>query len=62
MVLVLASNAYCFSIQGNWSLIAGQGVTINEPVVLTINDFIYQKQQILQKLTFIGCQQILLQA
>lgn len=55
-------NAYCYTVQGNWSLISGQAITINEPIVLGITDFIYQKQQILQKLTFLGCQQLLLQA
>ena len=50
-----------FSIQGQWEY---QGATDSsgQAVTLEIQDYIFRGQQILQKMIFRGCQQMLLQS
>jgi hypothetical protein len=62
LILVLLS-ASGYSIEGNWTLITARYLDLgNESIVLSISDYIFKGQSILQKMTFSGCQKLLLQA
>lgn len=61
MLAVLSISAY--SIQGNWTLTSARYLDLGkESIVLSISDYIYKSQSIMQKLAFFGCQKLLLQA
>jgi hypothetical protein len=63
LLLALVLSASSYSVQGNWTLLSARYLNLgNQPIVLNIADYIFKNQTILQKLTFIGCQQMLLQA
>lgn len=61
-ILLLAAIGHSFTLEGTWQYQLNPGSTTNQPVTLKIEDFIYREGTILQKLTFKGCRQILLQA
>jgi hypothetical protein len=61
MLAVLSITGY--SIQGNWTLTSARYLDLaKESIVLSVSDYIYKSQSIMQKLTFFGCQKLLLQA
>jgi hypothetical protein len=63
LLFLILQTAIGYSIQGNWTFVAGRGITLgNETVTLGIEDYIFKGQQILQKLTFVGCKNLMLQA
>jgi len=63
LLLLAIITVHSFSIQGNWTLTNARNLDLgNEAIVLNINDFVFRGQSILQRLTFIGCQRMLLQA
>lgn len=56
ILLVLINSSFCYSIQGNWSLLLLNGKSVSDQsVVLNIADFVFRNQSILQKLAFSGC-------
>lgn len=61
VLAVLSISAY--SIQGNWTLTSARYLDLgNETIVLSISDYIFKSQSIMQKLAFFGCQKLQLQA
>ena len=60
-LLLAASRAY--SVQGEWQLENGKGITEGRyPLTLTISDFVFRSENILQRLSFQECQEMLLQS
>lgn len=60
LALTIASG---FTIEGTWELQSTTGIDVStSPVTLNISDVIFRNQSILQKLSFEGCQEMLLQA
>ncbi len=65
LVILMAAMqaAVAFSIQGNWSLVGIKGIVRgNESVVMRVEDYVFKKQQILQKISLVGCKQVFLQS
>jgi hypothetical protein len=63
IIMLVLLSASCYSIEGNWTLITARYLDLgNESIVLSISDYIFKGQSILQKMIFSGCQNLLLQA
>ncbi len=63
LFIVLITTASAFTVEGDWALEGSSGIDTNGSVItLTISDVVYRNQTILQKLSFKGCEEMLLQA
>jgi heat shock protein HslJ len=61
LLALLLASAGCFSLEGQWAYQPASGNS-SQAVTLEIQDYIYRQEQILQKLIFRGCQEILIQS
>lgn len=63
LLLALITTTHSFTVQGNWSLIPTPALNLTgPPITLSISDFVFMNQSILQKLAFSGCELMLLQS
>ena len=59
---ILIALSSSFTLEGNWIYVDPQAPADQEAVSLEIRDFVFRKEQIKQKLTFRGCEEMLLQS
>ena len=60
LLLAVATNA--FTLEGTWQYQHAPGSFSDQSVTLTVEDYVFREGTILQKMTFKGCREILLQA
>lgn len=62
LLFLLVTLSSSFSLQGTWAYQNKQAAAGQDEVTLTIEDFIFRGEKIMQKLIFNGCKQMLLQS